>query len=447
MQYSTPERICVRFINGSELYFDHGLTLLELKVRIANSRAKFTPEVKLVCAKTGRLLEANDWSKDLPSTINAVWLSHLSYDVPLWKEAIRSHARLGEVHTVRRIVSLINEQQHREENTAYANLAPRENDLHERNAQARDDMNGNANENRYAQVRDNMNLAPENGAYRNKVVDGHDNINANGNVDENGQENGHTLVNVGENGLHQARENVNGDEENQGDTLVNQVFQETLGVDPDSYCETWCKMFDSRLIKTLLDVGVVNINEENDMGETPLLLASKFWGLHEVDALLRAGANVNHVNGDGDTTFFWASVVAKNQDTFERLLEAGADIHHTNNDGETSLFHPSYLGCVPIVNRLLDLGAEVNHENKNGETSLFVACSHRGCVNVIDRLIKALADVNHANRSGKTCLSLAQHVGDEQAVERLLRAGAVEGGEHNHSSAPMGRDGDITHAG
>lgn len=105
MSVTVPERIHVRFMNGDELYVDGGLMLVELKVHIANSRDRFAPEVKLLCAASGRLLE-DDGAKDIPATVDVALLS-LDYDGELWRAAMRSHARAADLIGARRIMGAI----------------------------------------------------------------------------------------------------------------------------------------------------------------------------------------------------------------------------------------------------------------------------------------------------------------------------------------------------
>ena len=76
----------------------------------------------------------------------------------------------------------------------------------------------------------------------------------------------------------------------------------------------------------------------------------------------------------------------------QALIDAGADVNHQNNDGHTALIRASYWGYLEIVQTLIDAGADVNHQNQFGDTALMQA-AERGHLEIVQTLIDAGADV------------------------------------------------------
>jgi ankyrin repeat protein len=62
------------------------------------------------------------------------------------------------------------------------------------------------------------------------------------------------------------------------------------------------------------------------------------------------------------------------------LLQNGADINHINNDGETALF--SSVGWVPsieMIKCLVETGCNINHKNNDGKNILEYAKESDTC--------------------------------------------------------------------
>lgn len=146
----------------------------------------------------------------------------------------------------------------------------------------------------------------------------------------------------------------------------------------------------SEVVKVLLEKTPDCVNELNDDGESPLLLAARrsnltiaelllaagarpdAANLHGVSplhaaaskgdlfvgkALLAAGAAVNQKTSDGKTPLILAAQNSKNDFT-AMLIEAGADVNGVDNDQHSALYYASEAGYTEIVEQLLLAGAE-----------------------------------------------------------------------------------------
>src|SRR5215471_1982086 len=204
---------------------------------------------------------------------------------------------------------------------------------------------------------------------------------------------------------------------------------------------------DRELVRTLVEQRV-DVNTPQGDGATALHW-SVYWDDSTSTALLiRAGANVNAANELGVTPLALASSGAM----AGMLLDAGANPNLVTSTGESPLMAASRAGRAAIVTALLEHGANVNaKENVRGQTALMWAVSQRH-PEVVRTLLQHGADVGVHTRSnpqlvytgdvsgagrnpaewvmrtldrgGSTALMFAARQGDLESSKLLLAAGA-----------------------
>lgn len=192
-------------------------------------------------------------------------------------------------------------------------------------------------------------------------------------------------------------------------------------------------------VKMLLEHGA-NVNATTKDGKTPLIVAvSRDRTLSAtrkiVRMLLERGANVNSVTDEGKTPLMLAAL-NEHFEVVRILLDHGANIRARDKDGETSLMHASYAPVISeqdlyphIVNALLEHGARVNAKAKDGDTALIIAS--RNCEkDVVQALLKHGADVSVENNEGKTAVQLEKKDNRDQEncseVNELLKEYGAE---------------------
>lgn len=104
------------------------------------------------------------------------------------------------------------------------------------------------------------------------------------------------------------------------------------------------------------------------LGRT-LLTAIYSWDLPSVENFLEEGAPVNYTTASGDTPLMWASATACPK-IIEALLKAGADVHHLNENQESALGVAAYWNKSDNAALLIRAGANLFHADKNGQTLL-----------------------------------------------------------------------------
>lgn len=96
---------------------------------------------------------------------------------------------------------------------------------------------------------------------------------------------------------------------------------------------------DPQVVSTLLGINGIDIEQPDNAGNTPLLLAAR----------------------------------RNSMPVLELLLDRNVNIQHANRRGETALHYAAQQGNLPMVKRLVKLGANLNAVNIDGATPLLLA--------------------------------------------------------------------------
>ncbi len=125
-------------------------------------------------------------------------------------------------------------------------------------------------------------------------------------------------------------------------------------------------------------------------GHAPLRFAARNEpALEALDALLDAGADIDHASKTGITALTAAVCHADGLPTVKRLLERGADPNLATKDGTTALMKAAANRLPAAVEVLLQHGADPNWTNRKGQTALDQAMRRR-CAGSVALLTAAL---------------------------------------------------------
>ena len=98
------------------------------------------------------------------------------------------------------------------------------------------------------------------------------------------------------------------------------------------------------MVQYLIRKGA-DVNQEDGDGDTPLFYAAVTGNTRVADLLLRAGADIDHLNNEYKITALYAAVAQEKSETAQFLIKKGANVNLLTSDG----FGPAYTAVVVIT--------------------------------------------------------------------------------------------------
>lgn len=212
------------------------------------------------------------------------------------------------------------------------------------------------------------------------------------------------------------------------------------------------------LIKNGADI---NLNNDGDLGYTPLEEAARDGKLEAIELLLEKGAEIDKGNTIDSTALIGACVAADN-DVVNLLLQKGSNINHTDDNGQTALHYlcrfakqwgssvitetvngvtrelenPQFKKHTAVFETLLAEGADVNLEAGYGYSPLHLA-AETDTHTFIQPLIDKGAEVNFQNSKGFSPLHAASDQGNIECCKVLIANGADVNVVDNDGFTPL----------
>ncbi|XP_006864065.1 PREDICTED: kinase D-interacting substrate of 220 kDa [Chrysochloris asiatica] len=172
------------------------------------------------------------------------------------------------------------------------------------------------------------------------------------------------------------------------------------------------------IVKELIKNGA-NCNLEDLDNWTALISASKEGHVHIVEELLKCGVNLEHRDMGGWTALMWACYKGRT-DVVELLLSQGANPSVTGLYSVYPIIWAAGRGHADIVHLLLQNGAKVNCSDKYGTTPL-VWAARKGHLECVKHLLAMGADVDQEGANSMTALIVAVKGGYTQSVKEILK--------------------------
>ena len=168
----------------------------------------------------------------------------------------------------------------------------------------------------------------------------------------------------------------------------------------------------------------VDVNITNKNNRTALMKACTMRNTNAINVLLRAGADPNITDNDGNTSLHHAVEGGCSKDVLETIINHGGDVNATNKNNRTSLMIACYKRNIDSISVLLFAATDSNFSDVICDTCLHKAV-RAGCnIQALQVIIDHCADVNAVNNEGATALLVACDTGQKESVNVLLRAGA-----------------------
>ncbi|CAE6958596.1 unnamed protein product [Symbiodinium sp. CCMP2592] len=175
------------------------------------------------------------------------------------------------------------------------------------------------------------------------------------------------------------------------------------------------------LVEPLVKAGA-QLEAQNEEGDTALMWAASVGQLKVVEVLMQAGARLETRNQLGFTALMSAASSGYSK-LVEALVKAGAKLEARTEQGITALIYAAGKGQAKVVEVLAKAGAKLEAQSKQGFTALIFAAG-QGHVKVVEALVKAGARVEAQSEQGFTALMWAARGGHLKVVEMLVKAGA-----------------------
>lgn len=129
--------------------------------------------------------------------------------------------------------------------------------------------------------------------------------------------------------------------------------------------------------------------------------------------------NLNKPGENGDTALIKAT--REGADTVvEELIKAGADINARNNDGNNALWFACFGNYYNLIKLLLAANINLDNQNDNGATALMYAAS-TGKIEVLKRLLQYHPDLDLKNLDDYKAIDFASTV----EIFRILKGAVV----------------------
>lgn len=181
---------------------------------------------------------------------------------------------------------------------------------------------------------------------------------------------------------------------------------------------------DIEAVHKLIEAGM-DVNQQDDKGRTPTMIATYNNDLEMAKLLIESGADVNIQDDLQNTPFLYAGAEGY-LDILNLTIKAGADPKIVNRYGGTALIPASEHCYVDVIKELLtETNIDVNHINDLGWTALMEAVilnnGSEKQQQTVQLLIDYGADVNITDQDGITPLEHARNKGFTE-IERILEA-------------------------
>lgn len=182
---------------------------------------------------------------------------------------------------------------------------------------------------------------------------------------------------------------------------------------------------DSEKVVEILETKTYPIDELNEKGETPLLIAVHNNQIELAKKLIDAGANVNIQDKIADSPYLYAGAEGRTEILAYMLSHSEPDQSIVNRFGGNALIPAAEKGHLETVKLLLTDGhVTINHQNNYGYTALIEAVALRDgskvYQDIVSELLKYGANPDITDNYGKSVKDYANELGYGK-ISKLLK--------------------------
>lgn len=181
---------------------------------------------------------------------------------------------------------------------------------------------------------------------------------------------------------------------------------------------------DVEKVEAILQNPSYLINETNDKGESPLLIATHKNYADVAMRLIDAGADINQQDYIQDSPYLYAGAQGKTEILKYMIEQAEPNHKVVNRYGGNALIPAAEKGHLENVKVLLQDGkADIDHQNNYGYTALIeaVALTDGSALyqEIVQELLKYNVNKELRDNRGKTALDYAKEKGYREIVKLI----------------------------
>ncbi|MFC0459774.1 ankyrin repeat domain-containing protein [Enterococcus villorum] len=181
---------------------------------------------------------------------------------------------------------------------------------------------------------------------------------------------------------------------------------------------------DKHQVQLILNQSTTSINEQNEKGESPLLVAVHHNMIEIAKLLIDHGADINLQDEIKDSPYLYAAAQGKTEILDYMLEKSEPDQTIVNRFGGNALIPAAEKGHLANVKLLLADGrVQIDHQNNFGYTALIEAVALRDGSKVYQEIVHELlaygANKDLRDNEGKTAEDYAKELGYSQILKQL----------------------------
>jgi len=185
----------------------------------------------------------------------------------------------------------------------------------------------------------------------------------------------------------------------------------------------------------------VNVNKKDKRGKAPLHYIAerdKVTALETANILLSSGSDIDIEVRDEENarTPLHYAILNCNKGLVNALLKAGADVNATDKDWSNAFFFASQVGDLAILRAVGEKIADPNFSGDKGYTPLHHAVTN-GKVDQVEYLLKIGANPNARDHQGRSSLMLAVVLEKIDVAKVLLKNGANPNDKDDMERSPL----------
>lgn len=161
-------------------------------------------------------------------------------------------------------------------------------------------------------------------------------------------------------------------------------------------------------VKELLSYNPQFANDQNLLGETPIMYAFKNNLKKEIIVELLKYSNLFVISNDNKTALMYAIQYKADNSIIKSIIRSEIDINAKDIEGNNALLYSAMYNPNPIImHQLYQAGISMNHKNNHGDNALILAAKFTDNTESISFLLNHGLDLFSRNLIGQNSLMLS----------------------------------------